>query len=102
MNRRDFVRRSAILAAGVVAADQLELVERLGWTRRLFPSCDVSPGVAACGLFLATKRSVVIAKGGQRVALYEGDVPPLLIERVVYGEGFVYDGKLLSSRFVKA
>jgi hypothetical protein len=37
MNRRDFLRRSALITAGVVAADQLELVERLGWTRKLFP-----------------------------------------------------------------
>lgn len=36
MDRRDFFRRSAVLAAGVVAADQLELVERLGWKRRFF------------------------------------------------------------------
>jgi len=38
MNRRDFLRRSAILTAGVVAVDQLEILDRLGWTRSLFPS----------------------------------------------------------------
>lgn len=37
-SRREFLRRAAILTAGVVAADQLELVERLGWKRTLFPS----------------------------------------------------------------
>lgn len=37
MNRRDLLRRASLLAAGAVAADQLELIERLGWTRRLFP-----------------------------------------------------------------
>lgn len=36
MNRRDFLRRSALVAAGAIAADQLDLVERLGWKRRLF------------------------------------------------------------------
>lgn len=37
MNRRQFLRNASLAAAGVVAADQLELIERLGWTRRLFP-----------------------------------------------------------------
>lgn len=30
MNRREFFRRAALIAAGVVAADQVELLERLG------------------------------------------------------------------------
>lgn len=29
MNRRDFLRRAAVVAAGAIAADQLELLERL-------------------------------------------------------------------------
>jgi hypothetical protein len=37
MNRRDFLRRAALIAAGAVAADQLDLIERLGWRRKLFP-----------------------------------------------------------------
>jgi hypothetical protein len=37
VNRREWMRNAALLAAGVVAADQLEIVERLGWKRRLFP-----------------------------------------------------------------
>lgn len=37
MNRRDFLRRSALVAAGVVAADQLDVLDRLGWKRRFFP-----------------------------------------------------------------
>jgi hypothetical protein len=41
MSRRAFLTRSAILAAGVVAVDQLELVDRLGWTRRFFPSAPM-------------------------------------------------------------
>lgn len=36
MNRRAFFRNASLLAAGAVAADQLELVERLGWKRRFF------------------------------------------------------------------
>lgn len=42
MNRREFLRRSAIIAAGVIAADQLELLERLS-PRRLFPGADFTP-----------------------------------------------------------
>lgn len=37
MDRRQFFRRSALIAAGVVAADQLELLEKLTWKRTLFP-----------------------------------------------------------------
>ena len=40
MNRRDWLRGAALLTAGVVAADQLELVERLGWKRRFFAGAD--------------------------------------------------------------
>ena len=40
MNRRDFLRRSALVAAGAVAADQVELLERLTH-RRVFSSIDV-------------------------------------------------------------
>lgn len=36
MDRRAFLRGASLIAAGV-AVDQLELVERLGWTRRFFP-----------------------------------------------------------------
>ena len=38
MDRRQFLQRSAILAAGAIAADQLELIERLGWRRTIFPA----------------------------------------------------------------
>jgi len=43
MNRRDFLRRAAIVATGAIAADQLELLERLTHRRRFFPAADVSP-----------------------------------------------------------
>lgn len=38
INRRDFLRRSAILTSGIIAADQIELLERLTHQRRFFPS----------------------------------------------------------------
>lgn len=44
MHRRDFLRRASLLAAGVVAADQLDLVERLGWRRRFFSGWSPSDG----------------------------------------------------------
>ena len=37
MDRRRFLRRAALIAAGAVAADQIELLERLTWRRRFFP-----------------------------------------------------------------
>lgn len=39
MNRRDFLRRAAIVAAGAVAADQLELLERLTH-RKVWPGAN--------------------------------------------------------------
>lgn len=36
MDRRRFLRSAALVAAGVIAADQLEVADRLGWTRKLF------------------------------------------------------------------
>lgn len=50
MNRRDFLRRSSLIAAGVVAADQLEILERVG--RRVFPGFGagvrtLSPGITS-------------------------------------------------------
>ena len=43
MQRREFFRRSAIVAAGVVAADQLDLLGRLGWVRKFFAGADLTP-----------------------------------------------------------
>jgi hypothetical protein len=43
MNRRDFLRRASLVAAGAVAADQLDLIERLGWRRKLFPGWSPTP-----------------------------------------------------------
>ncbi len=36
MDRRRFLRNAVLLAAGTVAADQLDLLERLNWKRTLF------------------------------------------------------------------
>jgi hypothetical protein len=48
MDRRTFLRRSALVASGLVAADQLDLLARLGWVRRFFPSVAVDRGTV-CG-----------------------------------------------------
>lgn len=40
MDRRTFLRNSAILAAGVVAVDQLELLERLAPRRLYWPGAS--------------------------------------------------------------
>lgn len=43
MNRRAFFRNAALIAAGAVAADQLELIDRLGWKRKLFSAWGAMP-----------------------------------------------------------
>lgn len=45
MNRRDFLQRAGLIAAGVVAADQLDLLDRLGWKRKLFPGWRAGTGL---------------------------------------------------------
>lgn len=40
MNRREWLRGAALIGAGVVAADQLELLDRLGWKRRFFAGAE--------------------------------------------------------------
>lgn len=44
MNRRDFLRNCAIIAGGVIAADQLELLERLAPRRLYFGGADFAEG----------------------------------------------------------
>lgn len=45
MDRRSFLRNSALLAAGTIAADQLDLIERLGWKRKFFPGASFGPDI---------------------------------------------------------
>lgn len=45
MDRRQFLRNSSLIAVGVIAADQLEILERLTWKRTIFPSAAVSKDV---------------------------------------------------------
>lgn len=49
MNRRDFLRRAAIVAAGAVAADQLEILERLTH-RKVWPGANFGDGDHPKGL----------------------------------------------------
>jgi hypothetical protein len=51
VNRRDWLRRATALVAAGVAADQLDIIERLSWTRSLFPSADVGRSVTSGGFF---------------------------------------------------
>lgn len=46
MDRRAFLHRAALIAAGVIAADQIDLLERLA-PRRLFPSGALDNRVAS-------------------------------------------------------
>ncbi len=43
MDRRLFLRNSALIAAGAVALDQLEILDRLNWKRTLHPGADIRP-----------------------------------------------------------
>lgn len=40
MDRRRWLRNAAILTAGTIAADQIDLPERLTWQRTLFPGAN--------------------------------------------------------------
>lgn len=47
MDRRGFLRRMGLVATGVVAADQIDLLDRLGWSRKYFPSADLNAAAKA-------------------------------------------------------
>lgn len=53
MNRREFFKRAALIAAGVVAADQLELLERLAhkkvWAGHSFEPRAFMPVIEVLG-----------------------------------------------------
>lgn len=92
MNRRDFLARASLIAAGAVAADQMELIDRLGWKRSLFAlgAPDFTPFPANQLGALVTKRGdVTFVMHGHnnkpvRIKnLFEGDLLP------IYAKGFV-------------
>jgi hypothetical protein len=43
INRREFLRRMSLISTGLIAADQLEILEKLTHVRRFFPSTDLRP-----------------------------------------------------------
>ena len=72
MDRRLFLRNTSLLAAGVVAADQLELLERLTWKRRFWSGW--SPG-GPRDLFVVMERK---AQSGPWVPVATRDVERML------------------------
>jgi hypothetical protein len=74
MNRRDFLRRSALIAAGAVAADQLELIERLGWRRKFFAGWTPQP-------------NTVGTKGLYRITSIESGFPVNGLSTITFGMG---------------
>lgn len=53
MNRRDFLRRASLVASGAIAADQFELLDRLGWVPRLFGSIAIPDAPSGRALLVA-------------------------------------------------
>lgn len=47
MDRRDFLAKCALIAAGSIAADQLDILDRLFWRRKSFPSAALVRPVTA-------------------------------------------------------
>jgi hypothetical protein len=56
--RRDFLRGAALIAAGVVTADTLELLDKIGWRRRFFP-----------GWSAPRYPTILDGQGGERIAI---------------------------------
>lgn len=78
MDRRAFLRNSALITSGVVAADQLELLDRLGWVRRFFPS-------AAIGRTLDATSHIVRVDGGYDSVCLPAAMPGIEIVVVNHG-----------------
>ena len=68
ITRREWLRRAALLASGAVAADQLDLLDRLGWTRTMFPSAAVPlPSVHALRVVMTVHDGIIRS---ERVTTY--------------------------------
>lgn len=85
MNRRLFLRNAGLLAAGVVAADQLELVERLGRTRRLFAGWRGIPTLYGDGWHDDTEGVRALVSGEELWDVRRG--------RKITGDGLVQGGR---------
>lgn len=85
MNRRLFLRHAALLTASVVAADQMDIVERLGWTRRLFAGWRGIPTLYGDGIHDDTD--------GMRALLMGGDVWDARTRRRLTGMAEVEGGR---------
>lgn len=69
MQRREFLRRVGLIAAGAVAADQLDVLDRLGWKRRFFPSASLNVEHYAVGFRISAtmQQDGVYGAGIQRL-----------------------------------
>lgn len=65
MNRREWLRRAAVITAGVVAADQLELIEKLTHRRRLFAAWPAMPTLHGDGVRDDTRALQTLLDGGR-------------------------------------
>jgi hypothetical protein len=52
--RRDFLRDLGLLGAGLAVGDRLELLERLTWRRRLFPSAPLVRSISGLWIHSGT------------------------------------------------
>lgn len=65
LNRRDFVRQGSLWLVGTAIVSQEEFLDRLRWTRTLFPSAAL---VKVYGPFL-TKYAVIYGPNGEVVSI---------------------------------
>src|SRR5674476_854346 len=61
MDRRNFLKNLGIVTAGIVAADQLVIIDKLGWKRRFFPGFTPKPRFlhASYGLGFSVSREMI-------------------------------------------
>lgn len=82
IDRRTFLRRSAILASGLVAADQIELLERLTH-RKVFTTGGYDPMVYYFDLNRTTdaiEGKILEYPAGKKAVIYWKNPAPLTVE----------------------
>jgi hypothetical protein len=74
MDRRSFLRAAGLVAAGVVAGDQLELLERLTHRRRFFPGWSPMPTLYGDGIHDDSAALQALVDGREVYSVYDAQI----------------------------
>lgn len=100
MNRREWLQKAAVVAAGVVAADQLDLLERLAPRRLYFRGADFGkPYTTATELLL---REEIQKRKGIWITrtMVEDDIYGPIVEKILKDGSFKKHYDLMTDTYI--